>query len=544
MKLLNPEEEIQIISPEELKKYVCQVLSCSDKSSSQCSACKCTMCEKHEAHSYHKTLDKGALTRIHVISSTPSSSISSNIANNQNSVNIGLQLNSGGEQCIIFNTMRNSEEVGRKRKRGEESEEETKSTSEGVSTVNKKRNRREAEAEETKTRYEDEASENSEVDESMDVEGGINRCLIPLGDVGGKKSSQSWVGFAKYNTTKLSTIIDVNDKDRKGKAKSLNHYAVCLACYSKYNKTQGGVILRKGVGPQKWDIYLSADGSTSKLDRHNASYHPQVVSENNREKAAEIIKESKDKGMKSLLDFGFNKEGPILNSLIKWIVMKYQPLSMVEDKYFRDLLKVCGVAKFVSSRNVREKIQLTYNVLLPQLLEIIKNQHGAFTLDTWTSDANDTYISLTIHFIDKFFNLVSFPLTCEPFYGGKDAAAIKAKIDSILRKFNIKEQNVVVLVTDNEPTMNSLGTSGMLRFDWSGCIDHLLQLVANEAFNCKSEEGVNVMKKVRELVTFMKHSSQVIDFIFYLRFYSSFFFFSFSLFLFFLHSFFYCVSYL
>ena len=64
MKLLAPEEEIQVIAADSIKEYLCQVLAFRDTGAHQCSVCKVVICGNHELHGAHLSLGKTELTKI------------------------------------------------------------------------------------------------------------------------------------------------------------------------------------------------------------------------------------------------------------------------------------------------------------------------------------------------------------------------------------------------------------------------------------------------------------------------------------------------
>jgi len=74
-------------------------------------------------------------------------------------------------------------------------------------------------------------------------------------------------------------------------------------------------------------------------------------------------------------------------------------------------------------------------------------------------------------------------------------------------EFAIEPKNVSAIVTDTE---NTIGAFGKImerdkKICWLGCLDHRLQLVTNLA--CKE----NVIKRVRDLITSVNHSTQTVE---------------------------------
>jgi hypothetical protein len=114
--------------------------------------------------------------------------------------------------------------------------------------------------------------------------------------------------------------------------------------------------------------------------------------------------------------------------------------------------------------------------------------------------SNDSYISFTLHWIDKDWVPHALQLGCLNFPGHHSSIDISNKIEEMVRSWNINFNNVVACVTDNEATMNAAGRE--LNFDWQGCHDHLLELVVKSCL--KDQETKSAIEKARGLVRYLK----------------------------------------
>jgi hypothetical protein len=91
-----------------------------------------------------------------------------------------------------------------------------------------------------------------------------------------------------YSNSKYdSKYDDVKDPDDDNNPIGL--YAVCNYCYAA-NVTNP---LKNGKGRQPWDTWLTASRSTSQLQKHMVSHHPQLLKEKNDalEKVTNALKE-------------------------------------------------------------------------------------------------------------------------------------------------------------------------------------------------------------------------------------------------------------
>ena len=86
----------------------------------------------------------------------------------------------------------------------------------------------------------------------------------------------------------------------------------------------------------------------------------------------------------------------------------------------------------------RQKLPLLYGQVKQYISEELARELndceglGAST-DMWTSRSNDSYISVTLHFINKNFELKKFVLACQPFSGQHTAAALAKALDKVMQ---------------------------------------------------------------------------------------------------------------
>jgi len=100
-------------------------------------------------------------------------------------------------------------------------------------------------------------------------------------------------------------------------------------------------------------------------------------------------------------------------SLDKYVMLMIardvQPFSMVDDDGLRDLMQRIDPKYKMPSRTYYRDIMLPklYNELKKDLeCELEGVHYVAITTDGWTSRANEAYITVTCHFVNKKFELV------------------------------------------------------------------------------------------------------------------------------------------
>jgi hypothetical protein len=122
--------------------------------------------------------------------------------------------------------------------------------------------------------------------------------------------------------------------------------------------------------------------------------------------------------------------------------------------------------------------------------------------------ANQSYIALTIHFIDENWKIVSLVGGCTHIGGRKTAADINANLLSMLGHVSIDLTSVSAVVTDTENTNQAFGRALQQQnnVSWVGCLAHLINLVTGLAFEHESVK--QTMINARKLIGSFTGSTQ------------------------------------
>ncbi|ROL03914.1 Transposable element Hobo transposase [Anabarilius grahami] len=135
----------------------------------------------------------------------------------------------------------------------------------------------------------------------------------------------------------------------------------------------------------------------------------------------------------------------------------------------------------------------------------------AVTTDIWTENYQKTsFLSATIHYIEANYDLVSRVLFATPFDAGtsKTGDNIRAFLFQNLRVFGIDSSQAkkLVFVTDRGANM----VAALRGFTRLNCSAHILNTILSHAFSSavmdKTPEVGNLLKDVKKLVTYFKHS--------------------------------------
>lgn len=101
-----------------------------------------------------------------------------------------------------------------------------------------------------------------------------------------------------------------------------------------------------------------------------------------------------------------NEVDEITKTLIKMIAKDYQPFRIVDDKGFQEFVKILNPSYTLPSRKALS-YELLPNIYAEEIqkLEIRLEQIStlAITTEMWTSDSNLIFVTVTVHFIGKFW---------------------------------------------------------------------------------------------------------------------------------------------
>ena len=143
--------------------------------------------------------------------------------------------------------------------------------------------------------------------------------------------------------------------------------------------------------------------------------------------------------------------------------------------------------------------------------EIKRSSAIGFTADGWSSKANDKYIGVTCHIINKNWEMERYVVHCGPQIGKSKGDLIAAKFDNIVEKLRLPAGTFKSMTTDNAANMLKAGRLSEQTDQHMGCFDHLIQLIVNHALKqpllCPA---VNQFKRLMRKVHFSSDLEDVI----------------------------------
>lgn len=179
---------------------------------------------------------------------------------------------------------------------------------------------------------------------------------------------------------------------------------------------------------------------------------------------------------------------------------------MVENTEFRALLNELDPRYKVPNRKYFSDslVPEIYDEMRDSLKESLRQaSFVSLTTDGWTSRANQSYITITCHFIDDDWQMQSYVLQTRILEESHTGANIAEVLCNALDEWEIKIENTALL-TDNAANMGVAATAGGFRVH-IGCFAHTLNLACQKGMGI-DDVGI-ILKKLRRVVSHFHRST-------------------------------------
>lgn len=200
------------------------------------------------------------------------------------------------------------------------------------------------------------------------------------------------------------------------------------------------------------------------------------------------------------------RQHKINDLILNMIIKDLQPLTIVEDRGFRELINGLEPSYVIPSR-------FTFtNSFLPQKYEkkgklhslLSKSLSVALTTDGWTAQYSQaSYISYTAHFISDEWHLHSCLLECGQYDDSHTAQHLRDELFRVANEWDIKEK-VFTVTTDNAANMKA----AIRLTEWGhiGCFAHTINLIVQSGL--ESSEVSPLRKKIKNIVEYFHRSTK------------------------------------
>jgi len=189
--------------------------------------------------------------------------------------------------------------------------------------------------------------------------------------------------------------------------------------------------------------------------------------------------------------------------LLKLFVKDFQPFKIVEDSGFIEFVKALNPSYELPNRNTISKVHIPamYERCLGEMKELVSTIESAcLTTDCWISRNNESFMTITIHFIDSEFILKSILLECRSFNFNHTGVNLSQAIKQVLISWNLNDK-ITFAVSDNASNIKNALNS--LSFKNMGCFAHTLNLIIQSALVLEND----LIDSVKSIVSHFRKST-------------------------------------
>jgi len=194
----------------------------------------------------------------------------------------------------------------------------------------------------------------------------------------------------------------------------------------------------------------------------------------------------------------------ITQKIAHMIAMDMQPISLVTDPGFKELITFLAPGYNLPSRTTMvRRIKLLADDVESDIRQKLHSvQDVSLTIDSWTSNHNESYLAVTVHYIDDSWSLRSYLIDIANMPERHTSDNLQEKLDGIIHGWNL-EDKVVVIVHDNAANMIA-AVRNMGRVSLS-CTAHNLQLSISRGL--EDPDVANLIQKASAIVSHFNHST-------------------------------------
>ena len=198
----------------------------------------------------------------------------------------------------------------------------------------------------------------------------------------------------------------------------------------------------------------------------------------------------------------------LTNSVCQCIAKDMMPFSTVNNIGFQKMLNTFEPRYVLPDRKA-----ITHNYM-PEMYAQVKTNvttamkrglvYFSLTTDAWTSRANHSYITHTVHYIDELWNLRCHVLDTAEITIEHVAYNLSEELQESLTRWNLSEDKLVAVTTDN--ARNIVNAIEILSWQHFGCFAHTLQLRVKKTMQVPQVS--KALGRARNLVGHFHHSSK------------------------------------
>ena len=163
------------------------------------------------------------------------------------------------------------------------------------------------------------------------------------------------------------------------------------------------------------------------------------------------------------------------------IIKDLRPIDVVNGEGFQRLMAYLESGYHLpSDTHFTHLIERQYTAMKAKVYELLEHKVGyvAATANMWTSIATDSYLAVTVHYLDDEWAMKSFILVTLLLTESHTGANLAEWVKDLLLSFCIDPRKVMEFVNDNGANIDCAAKSLEMKLGWysQGCAGHTLQL--------------------------------------------------------------------
>ncbi|KAJ8909930.1 hypothetical protein NQ315_005649 [Exocentrus adspersus] len=194
--------------------------------------------------------------------------------------------------------------------------------------------------------------------------------------------------------------------------------------------------------------------------------------------------------------------------LVTMIVKEYHPFRLVEDMEFKKLINIlCPSYNLPSRKTISESlIPSLYDQTYEEIkLKIKEGLAVCLTTDAWTSINNDSFVAITVHYINNNWTLSSNLLGCVKYKESHTSDNLSKLLKDSAHEWGI-ENKITAITTDN--ASNIVKATKLCNWRHIPCFAHTINLIVQSGIDCLKN---NILSKVKAIVEYFKRSSSALN---------------------------------
>ncbi|KAK9961837.1 hypothetical protein ABG768_007237 [Culter alburnus] len=240
-------------------------------------------------------------------------------------------------------------------------------------------------------------------------------------------------------------------------------------------------------------------GNTTNLRNHMMRHHQDIISKPATGPQQMTLKQTLQ------LPTNSARSVKITEAIAGFICKDMRPYSVVENVGFRRLMKVMEPNYVIVSRKhlSEEVIPNMYQTVKDGVMCKLKTaERVGITSDTWTSVATESYMSVTAHYIDELWNLVSYVLQTTEVQTDHRSVSLVEMLTKAMEEWGLLSKDPAI-VTDNAANMiRAVEITGLTHV---GCFAHIINLASQAGL--KLPNVARLLGRVRHIAKFFHRST-------------------------------------